>query len=366
MDYLETIARDSAEFARSLAGDPDWRSYAGSGVLGLTMPICFGGQARDFQSLVAAFEGLAYGGADMGLLFAMAAQLWSVQYPILRFGTEQQKTTFLPQLIAGEIRAAHAASEPEAGSDIFSLKTTAVSCAGGYKLDGLKRYSTNAPTADLALVFALTEPSRKIWGTSAFLVDLNSDGIFRSPNIPKMGLQSAEFGEIRFQDCFVPKESLLGSPGSGAAIFNYALDFERSFILAPALGSMRRQLERAVAEANNRMQHGRTIGGFQSVSNRIADMRVRLELGRLAIYWVAASKDSGRSTRGQSAIVKLAVSEMFLAFALDCIRIFGASGYLLNDPAEQSIRDAVGSVIYSGTSDVLRNLIASSAGVIDA
>lgn len=330
------------------------------------MPTSFGGRGLDISSLIALFEGLGYGGGDAGVLFALAAQIWSVQYPILKFGSEEQKRTFLPRLISGELRAAHAATELDSGSDVFSVKTTAFPHTGGYRLSGGKCYITSAPVADLALVLASTQPERHEWGLTAFLMNLESDGVWRSGNIPKMGLQSAELGEIRFQDCFVPTDQRLGSEGSGMAIFKYALDLERAFILAPALGLMRRQLEQSVSEANWRRRRGRSVGSFQSVSNRIADMRVRLELSRLAIYHAAALKESGRSTKLLSAVVKLAVSEFYLASSLDAVRIAGASGYLLNDPAEVNLRDAVGGIFYSGTSDILRNIIAHYAGVSDA
>jgi alkylation response protein AidB-like acyl-CoA dehydrogenase len=362
---IEAIIAKGADYARKVAKDRNWQAYLGSGVLGMTMPACFGGRGEDLSSLVALFEGLGYGDGDAGILFALAAQLFSVQYPILKFGSEEQKHSFLPRLISGELRAAHAATEANSGSDIFSIQTSAVPRSGGYRLNGSKAYITSAPAADMSLVLASTQPLRKGWGLSAFLVDLNSDGIWRSENIEKMGLKAAEFGEIRFHDCFVPAGRRLGSEGSGMAIFNYALGLERGFILAPVLGLMRRQLERAVTEANHRRRQGRTIGHFQSISNRIADMNVRLELSRSAVYQAAALKEAGHSIKVLSAVIKLAVSEFFLASSLDEVRIAGASGYLSNNPAEMTLRDAVGGLFYSGTSDVLRNIIAHAVGVND-
>ncbi|MBO0797467.1 MAG: acyl-CoA dehydrogenase family protein [Blastocatellia bacterium] len=335
----------------------------GSGVLGMTMPPSLGGQGLPISSLIATFEGLAYGGGDAAVLFAMSAQLWSVQYPILKFGTDEQKRAFLPSMIRGELRAAHAATEAEAGSDIFHLRTTALRCPGGYRLRGAKRYITSASVADIALVLASTNPGQKAWGLSAFLVDLNAAGISRSSDIPKMGLESAQFGEIMFEDCFVAAECRLGAEGVGATILSFVLDLERAFIMAPAIGLMRRELEQSVAHANTRRQHGRTIGSFQSVSNRIADMALRLELSRLLIYYAAALRDSGESIRHLSPLIKLALSEFYLASSLDAVRNKGAAGYLLNDPSAINVRDAIGGLFYSGTSDILRNLIANYVGV---
>lgn len=363
IDSTDEIVAGSASYIWALEDKTSWNGYIGSGILGMTMPACLGGQGLPISSLVAMMEGLAYGGGDAAVLFAMSAQLWSVQYPILKFGTEEQKRALIPPMMRGEMRAAHAATEPEAGSDIFQLQTKAVRCAGGYRLSGTKRYITSAPVAEIALVLASTNSEQKIWGLSAFLVDLNSPGVSRSGNIPKMGLQSAQFGDIRFDDCFVPVERRLGAEGVGSSIFSSALDLERAFIMAPAIGFMRRELETAIAHANSRKQHGGTIGSFQSVSNRIADMAMRLELCRLVIYRAAALKDSGRSTKYYSSLVKLALSESYVASSMDAVRTKGAMGYLANDPSGINFRDAMGSLFYSGTSDILRNLIASHLGV---
>jgi alkylation response protein AidB-like acyl-CoA dehydrogenase len=363
VDKIENLISRGADYARKLTREQTWRDYLESGVLGLSMPTSLGGHGFDLSSLIAFFEGLGYGGGDAGVLFALAAQIWSVQYPIIKFGTEEQRRTFLPGLISGELRAAHAATELDSGSDVFNIQTVAIPFAGGYRLSGRKYYITSAPVADLALVLASTQQERHQWGLTAFLVNLDSDGVWRSENIPKLGLQSAEIGEIRFQDCFVPNDRRLGSEGYGMTIFKYAIDLERSFILAPVIGLMRRQLEQTVSEANGRRRYGRSIGSFQSISNRIADMNLRLELSKLAIYSIAMLKEAGHSTKHLSAVVKLAVSEFYLASSLDAMRVAGASGYLLNNPAGVSLCDALGGIFYSGTSDILRNIIAHYAGV---
>jgi alkylation response protein AidB-like acyl-CoA dehydrogenase len=360
----ETVSK-SAGYMRDVEDKSDWDQYVGSGVLGMTMPPSVGGQGLPLSSLIASLEGLAYGGGDAGILFAISAQIWSVQYSILKFGTAAQKSRLLSPMICGKLRGAHAATEPEAGSDIFGMQAAASPCPGGYRLRGAKRYVTSAPVADLAVVFASTDAGRGPWGLTAFLVDLSARGVSRSPNIPKMGLEAAQFGEIQFEDVFVPDEHRLGVEGAGATIFSSALNLERAFIMAPALGLMRRELELSVAHANTRRQNSRTIGNYQSVSNRIADMTVRFELSRLLIYHAARMSDSGKLMKYYSPLVKLAVSEFYVASSLDAIRNKGAAGYLLNDPSSVGVRDALGSLFYSGTTDILRNLIASYAGVSD-
>lgn len=365
LEAADALVEKHAGYARALEDKASWQGYLGSGVLGTSMPTSFGGDGQPVSSLVATLEGLAYGGGDAGVLFAIAAQVLSVQYAVLRFGSEAQKERWLAPMIRGEIRAAHAATEPEAGSDVFGLATAARRCPEGYRLTGKKRFVTSAPVADVALVFAATEPGGGQWGLSAFLVELSSPGVTRSANVPKMGLESAPFGEISFEDCLVPVENLLGAEGSGATIFSSSLDLERSFIMAPAVGFMRRELEQAVAHANARKQRGRSIGSFQSVSNRIADMALRLEAGRLLLYHAAERRDAGRSTKYHSLLTKLAVSESYVASSLDAVRNKGGEGYLLADPSAINLRAAIGSLLYSGTSDVLRNLIASHLGVDD-
>ena len=197
----ENVGR-GADYARSLNDGSQWADYVESGVLGATMPQRLGGQELSVSALVATFEGLAYGGGDPGVLFAMSAQIWTVQHAILKFGTEEQRLTYIPKMIAGTLRGAHAATEREAGSDVFGLQTRAVRCCDGYRLTGGKLYITSAPVADVALVFASTEP-RGPWGISAFLVDLDAPGVRRGPGLQKMGLDGAQFGELTFDDCFV-------------------------------------------------------------------------------------------------------------------------------------------------------------------
>ena len=315
------------------------------------------------SSVVATFEGLAYGGGDAAILFCMAAQLWSIQYPILRFGTEEQKQLFVVPLMRGELRAAHGAAEPEAGSDIFRLQTRAAPCADGYRLTGTKCYITSAPVADFALILASTAPESHSWGLSAFLVDLNSAGVWRSDNVPKMGLESAQFGEIRLENCFVPATAGWARKARAPPFFHPRLISSAISFWLRLSGSCR-GFELSVAYVNERKQRERTIGSFQSVSNRIADMAMRLELGRLLIYHAAALRDSGRSTKHYSPLVKLALSEFYVSSSLDAIRNKGAAGYLQKDHSAINLCDAIGSLFYSGTSDVLRNLIASYAGVM--
>jgi alkylation response protein AidB-like acyl-CoA dehydrogenase len=346
-------------FSRAL-----WRECADFGVLGLSVPAEYGGaEEMDLLTATFAMEGLGYGCHDNGLTFGLNAQLWTVQLPIVRFGTEDQKRRLLPDLCSGERIGCHAITEPEAGSDVFSLQTRATRCDGGYRLDGSKRLVTLAPVADLALVFATLGPEMGHWGITAFVVERDSPGFEASEAREKMGLRTIPMGELHFHDCFVPEANRIGPEGAGVSISNHSLEFERCCILASQLGAMERQLEVAVRYARERRQFGKPIGKFQSVSNRLAEMKLRLEAARLLLYKVAWLKSSDKPAMMEAALLKLFLSESFVESGLDAIRIHGGSGYLSETEVERDLRDAIGGTLYAGTSDIQRNIIARLLGL---
>jgi alkylation response protein AidB-like acyl-CoA dehydrogenase len=341
----------------------NWRKCADYGILGLPFPKHYGGTEKDILTSVLIMEGLGYGCADNGLLFSLNAQIWSVQAPIHSVGTPEQKEKYLPGLINGTLIGAHAMTEPEAGSDASSLQTRAEKCDGGYRLNGAKTLITNAPVADLALIFAKTDPRKGNWGISAFLVEKGTPGFQIGQNIEKMGLRTAAMGEFILKDCYIPVENRLGAEGSGTRIFNSSMEWERSCILAGHMGAMERQLDECIQYARERRQFDQPIGKFQSVSNRIADMKVRLETARLLLYKVAWLKHQGQPAAMEAAMAKLYVSEAFAQSSLDAIRIHGGRGYLSECGIERDLRDALGGTIYSGTSDIQRTIIARLLGL---
>ena len=249
-------------------------------------------------------------------------------------------------------------TEEEAGSDAFSLQATAKRVEGGYILDGDKVYVGAAPVCDLALVFASTDLTRKQWGLCAFIIEAHSEGFEVGAADEKMGLSGTSLGSISLRSCFVPERNRLGAEGAGASIFNYSMEWERSFIFASHVGAMARQLDEAVTFAAKRRQYGSAINQFQSVSNRLADMKLRLETARLLLYRCAWLKQTDQRIPLDSSLAKLHISESFVASSLDAIRIHGARGYLREYGVERDLRDATGGVIYSGTSDIQRQLIA--------
>lgn len=340
-----------------------WQKCADFGVLGLPFPEDYGGAEADIMTTMLVMEGLGYGGKDNGLLFALNAQMWAVQHPINQFGTPEQQKQYLPGLISGEIIGAHGMSEPDSGSDAFKMHTQAKKCEGGYVLNGTKTFVTNGPIADLHLVFAATAPDKGSWGISAFLIETGTPGFSSGKNIEKMGLRTAPMGELILQDCFVPEANRLGRENIGAQIFNSSMEWERACILGSHVGAMERQLEECVAYARTRKQFGKPIGKFQAISNRLAEMKVRLETARLLLYKTAWLKKAGKPAQMEAALAKLYLSEAFTASSLDAIRIHGGYGYTTEFEVERDLRDAIGGTIYSGTSDIQRNIIANYLGL---
>jgi len=340
-----------------------WRKCARFGIQGLPMPEEYGGANADILATMVTMEGLGYGCRDNGLIFGINAQMWSVQMPILTFGSEAQRRKYLPGLCSGELIGAHAMSEPDSGSDAYSLRTRASRRDDGYVLNGSKTFVSNGPVADVALVFATVDSTKGMWGITAFLVDKGTPGFTVSRNIEKMGLRTSPMAELAFQDCFVPEDSRLGQAGIGARIFNSSMEWERAGILASHVGAMEWQLERCIRYARERQQFGQPIGSFQSVANRIVDMKVRLETARLLLYKVAWLKKIGKSAAMEAAMAKLYLSESFVQSSLDAIRVHGGYGFTTEFEVERDLRDSVGGTLYSGTSDIQRTIIARLLGL---
>ncbi len=351
---------------RDLEGEFDgeaWKKCAALGIQGLAVPEEFGGSGADPVTIVVAMEALGYGCRDNGLAFSIGAHMWSCEVPIARFGTEAQKRRCLPGLADGSLVGVQAMTEPGSGSDAFAMATTAVAVDGHYVLNGSKTFVTNAPVADLFVVFALSERGGGFGSVSAFLVDRQTPGLTVGEPFKKMGLRTSPMSEVFLDDCAIPAGNLLGRLGSGAAIFNASMDWERTFILATAIGGMQRELERCIAYARDRRQFGQPIGSFQSVSNRIVDMRVRVETARLLLYQQAWRKSRGRTSPGDAAIVKLHASQCLVESSLDAVQIHGGYGYMTEYEVERQLRDAIASRIYSGTSEMQRTIIARSMGL---
>jgi alkylation response protein AidB-like acyl-CoA dehydrogenase len=349
---------DAGEFPRDT-----WRKCAEFGVQGLPVPTELGGAGSDVLTTALVMEALGYGCQDNGLLFSLNAQMWSVELPLLTFGTPAQQRAYLAGMVSGELIGAHAMTEPGSGSDALHMQTRAERQGDHYVLDGTKQYITNASVADVLLVYAVDRDRPALSGISAFLVNAATPGLTVTSSFEKMGLRTSPMGEVTLHDCHVPVESRLGPEGAGMTIFNSSMEWERSCLFASIVGGMRRQLEACVAYARSREQFGKPIGKFQAVSSKLADMYVRMEAARSMIYRVAWLKDRGRSAPAEAAAAKLYTSEAWVRSSQDAIQIHGAWGYLKDAGIERDLRDAVAGTIYSGTSDIQRMVIARMLGL---
>lgn len=348
--------------ARGSYDDAEWRSIwkdcAEFGLLGLCVPREFGGSGHDAVTAAAILHAVGYGCRDNGLTLAINAELWTIIMPILEFGTPEQKARYIGPLIRGDWIGADAVTEQKSGSNAMSPATTAVKEGRGYILNGEKSLIGQAPGCDFALVFAATDPGAGSWGVSAFLVDAMADGFHRGPEVQKSGLRTIATGSLRFSDCFVPEAARLGPEGAGSAIFGRSSEWERQMIFCSHVGRMGRQLDDCVDFARTRTVFGKPIEENQSVAERLATMRLRYETAWLMQMRAAWQMDSGESDPMRAALTKLHISEAFLASSLDAVRTLGGQGFGFDADVARDLRDATGGVIYGGTSDIQRSIIA--------
>ncbi len=340
-----------------------WKKCAQMGIQGLPVPQEYGGSGADTLTTVCALEALGYGCRDNGLLFSINAHMWTTEIPLMGFGTEEQKRRYLPKLVSGEWIGLHAMTEPMSGSDAYALRTRAERKGDRYVLNGSKTFITNAQDAHLFVIFANLDPAKGANGVSAFLVERDTPGLSVGQKLHKMGLRTSPMAEVALVDCEIPVENLLGKEYGGQAIFTTSMEWERTCILASHLGMMQRLLEQSVKYARERNQFGQPIGKFAAISNKIAEMEVRLETGRLVLYKAAWLKSQGKHPLRESSIAKLYVSEAAVQSCLDAIQIFGGYGYMTDYEIERELRDAISSKIYSGTSEIQKVIIAGLHGL---
>jgi alkylation response protein AidB-like acyl-CoA dehydrogenase len=340
-----------------------WQRCAEFGVLNMPVPQEYGGLGLGLTDLLAVMEGLGRGTRDQGLLFSLNAHLWTNTIPILLYGSDEQRRRYLPPLGDGTLIGANAASEPDSGSDIFSMRTRAVREGDHYVLNGTKTFVTNAPVADLFVAYATVNPALGPAGITGFIIERNTPGLSISRHLEKMGLRTSPMAEVVFQDCRVPVTQRLGREGRGVLVFESSMEWERGCILASCLGAMARQLEDCIVHARTRRQFGKQIGKFQSVANRLVDMKIRLDTCRPLVYRIGALKDAKQDATMEAAIAKLHVAESYVKSCLDAIQVFGGYGYMTEFQVERDMRDSVGGTLYSGTSEIQRNIIARGLGL---
>lgn len=340
-----------------------WRKCGAMGIQGLAVPTEYGGRGLDPLSTVGALERLGYACRDNGLVFSLNAHMWTACAPLVSFGNEAQKRKYLPGLCNGELIGGNAMSEPGSGSDAYGMQTTAQKRDGHYILNGRKIFITNGPVADILVALAVTDPSKGAAGISAFIVEKATKGFGVVRTLEKMGLRTSPMAELLFENCEVPEENRLGNEGAGASLFTHSMTWERGCILASAVGSMQRLLETCIRYARQRKQFGQSIGKFQLIASKIVDMKLRMETARGMLYQSAYQRSVGRTAVMEAALAKLHISECWVKSCEDAMQIHGGYGYMTDHEIEREMRDSMASRIYSGTSEIQRNLIGSLLGL---
>lgn len=366
------LASDAYAFARAtLKLRPDggeipraqWKACADFGILGLPVPRDQGGLGLGALGTAVVLEELGRGADDLGFCFAMAAHMFACVCPVMDHGSDEQRRRYLPGLIDGSVIGANAITEAGAGTDAYALKTAAVRTATGYALTGTKSYVTNGPWADLFVVYGTVNPKHGFMGVSGFLIPRGTPGLTVGKGFEKMGLDGSSIGQLYLDGCEVTEAQRLGAEGGGAAIFTRSMLWERGCLFALYVGSTQALLDRTVAWAKERKQYKQSIGKFQAISHALADVKVRLEAARLLLYRACWAFDRGDDALLDISMSKLAISEGAVQAALAAIQIHGGMGYVTETGVERVLRDSVPSTIFSGTSEVHRNLIASRLGL---
>jgi alkylation response protein AidB-like acyl-CoA dehydrogenase len=340
-----------------------WRAASDFGLAGLDVPRRYGGLGLDCLTTARVLEGFGEGCADLGLVFSAAAHLFACCGPITVAGGAELKERVLPRLASGEWIGANAITESEAGSDALALSAEASRDGEGYRLSGEKTLVTNAPVADLTVVYARTEPAGGYLSVSAFAVERDTPGLLVGEPFAKVGLQGSPTASLYLRDSPVPAANMIGGEGQGALIFRAAMQVERACLFAAYLGVMARQLEDVLRFAGERRQFGRAIGSNQAISHRVVDMKLRLEAARLLAYRACWLLDLGREAALEVSLAKIAVSEAAVQSGLDSIQIHGGLGVISATGIDGPLRDALPATIVSGTSEIQRDIAAARLGL---
>ena len=326
------------------------------GFMGIMVPEEYGGSGFDCLTYVIALEEIAVACASTAIIMSVNNSL--VCDPILAFASESQKHDYLPELASGKKLGCFALSEPEAGSDPASMRTTAVKKGKSYIINGTKSWITNGAEADTAILFAATDPPKKHHGISAFVIDMDTPGVKVGKLEHKLGIKASSTAQLFFEDCKVPESAILGEEGDGFKIAMSTLDGGRIGVAAQAVGIARAALEESVRYAKERKAFGKAISNFQGLQFMIADMATKLEASRLLTWQSAVMKDRKENFSKKSAMAKLFASETAMWVTTKAIQIHGGYGYTVDYPVERFFRDAKITEIYEGTSEIQRNVIA--------
>ena len=332
-----------------------WRRFGDMGLLGITVSEEYGGSGLGYLAHVVAMEEISRGSASVGLSYGAHSNLCVNQ--INRNGTPEQKAQYLTKLISGEHIGALAMSEPNAGSDVVSMKLRAVRRGDHFVLNGSKMWITNGPDAHVYVIYAKTEPELGPHGITAFIVERDWAGFSRSPKLDKLGMRGSNTCELVFNNVEVPVENILGQYNGGVKVLMSGLDYERVVLSGGPTGIMQSCMDVVVPYIHDRQQFGQSIGEFQLIQGKVADMYTQLNASRAYLYTVAQACDRGETTRKDAAGVILYTAERATQMALDAIQILGGNGYINDYPTGRLLRDAKLYEIGAGTSEIRRMLI---------
>ena len=338
------------EFPREL-----WPEMGALGLHGITVDETYGGAGFGYLAHCVAMEEVSRASAAIGLSYGAHSNLCVNQ--LSRNGSEAQKRKYLPKLISGEHVGALAMSEPGAGSDVVSMRTTATKKGDRYVLNGSKMWITNGPVADTLVVYAKTDRTAGARGITAFIVEKGMKGFAPAQKLDKLGMRGSDTSELVFTDCEVPEENVLGAVGNGVNVLMSGLDYERVVLAAGPLGIMQACMDVVIPYVHDRQQFGQPIGRFQLVQAKLADMYVTMNAAKSYVYAVARACDEGRTTREDAAGAILFAAEKATWMALEAIQCLGGNGYINDFPTGRLLRDAKLYEIGAGTSEIRRMLI---------
>lgn len=340
-----------------------WKLIQETGILSLPFDERWGGLGQDIVTTMFLLEGLGEGCRDGGLSFSVTTSICSTGVPLEQFGTDDQKKRYLPGICSGDVIGAHAITEAGGGSDAMKMLTKADRDGDEFVLNGSKTFVSNGPVADVIVVYARTRPDAGALGITAFLVDRDTPGLSVGKPMKKMGLRTSPLSELFFDDCRIPASRVLGRVGGGFMVLDFVMKREILFSFIVNVGEMQHRLDRCVEYAKTRVQFGRPIGSHQSIANRIVDMKIKLETSRKWLYDTGERLMAGENVTVDLAIAKLLTSESNVESSLSAVQIFGGHGYMTEQGLEKDVRNSVAGTIYSGSTEIQYNRVASMLGL---